>query len=159
MLILALPVALAAATVRTPGPCDLLDRTAATQLLGQPVTSLTPSGPEPDEDTGGTRTVCVYQAGMRMLILTRVAFPTAAAARAAMTAELVGERLAEDGVTVKEESGLGDKAYWAQSANAAEYIVLKGPTALGIALGATPQEQQSFHASLRSAAKAVTEKL
>lgn len=69
-----------------------------------------------------------------MLIVTRVVFANATAAREATTKELVGERLGDEDVTVKEEPGLGDTAYWASSPTAAEYIVVKGP-AVGARVG------------------------
>ena len=156
---LATSLALLTAGAEPPGPCDLLSAAAASELLGQPVTTPTPSGPEPDEDTGGTRTVCVYQAGTRMLILVRVAYASAPAARDATTQELVGERFGEgeDDFTVKEESGLGDRAFWALSPRAAEYVVVKGPTVLGLLLGGMPKEPSTYQAQLRAAtAKAMT---
>jgi hypothetical protein len=145
----------------TPGPCDLLTREAASELLGQQVTTPTPSGPEPDEDTGGTRTVCVYQSGTRMLILVRVAFASAAAAREATTRELVGERYGEgeDDFTLKEEPGLGDKAFWAYSRRAAEFIVVKGATVLGLTLGGMPKEPSTYQAQLRAATVMATTKI
>jgi hypothetical protein len=94
-----------------------------------------------------------------MLIVTRVVFASATAAREATTEELVGERLGAENVTVKEEPGLGDKAYWAQSPTGAEYIVLKGPTVLGLALGGMPKEPSAYRAQLRAATAAATQKL
>jgi hypothetical protein len=142
------------------GPCDLVSKAAAAQLLGQPVASMAPSGPEPDEDSGGTRTVCVYQAGNRMLIITRVAFGSAAAAREATTKELVGERLGEEeGATVTEEPGLGDKAYWATTKNGVEYIIVKGAAVLGAALGGMPQPPATYQAQLRTVAVGAASKL
>jgi len=61
-----------AAVTAAAGPCDLLDRAAAGALLGAPVTKMEPSGPEPDEDSGGSRTTCTYQAGQAMLIVIRL---------------------------------------------------------------------------------------
>jgi hypothetical protein len=150
---LALSLAFLTSGVGTPGPCDLLTRDAAGGLLGQQVTTPTPSGPEPDEDSGGTRTVCVYQAGTRMLIVTRVAFASAPAARDATTRELVGERYSEgeDDFVIKEEPGLGDKAFWAYSQKAAEFIVVKGATVLALALGGMPKEPSTYQAQLRAA--------
>ncbi|HEY7683558.1 MAG TPA: hypothetical protein VH879_13015 [Gemmatimonadales bacterium] len=152
LVILGLSLVLSAPDAATAGPCDLLDRATAGQLLGQAVAAGTPSGPEPDEDSGGTRRNCVYQAGKSLLVLTQVTFASAAAAREATTRELVGERLGEEDFTVKEESGLGDKAYWAYSEIAAQYIVVKGPNVLGLALGGTGQAPSSYQASLRAAA-------
>lgn len=144
-----------------PGPCDLLTRAAASELLGQQVTTPTPSGPEPDEDTGGIRTVCVYQAGTRMLILIRLVFASAPAALEATTRELVGERFSdgEDDFTIAEVPGLGDRAFWAYRPRAAEFIVVKGATVLGLSLGGMPKEPSMYQAQLRAAAVIVTTKL
>lgn len=152
-------VGMVVSLVTAPGPCDLLSRDAAAQVLGQPATTATPSGPEEDEETGGSRTICVYQVGERMLIVTRVIFASAAEAREATTQELVGERLGGDDVTVKEEAGLGDRAFWAHTAKSAEYIVLKGASALGVTLGGMPKPPASYQAQLRAATAAATAKL
>ena len=159
LVMLGLSLVVSASEVGAAGPCDLLDRATAGQLLGQAVAAGTPSGPEPDEDSGGTRRNCVYQTGKSMLVLTHVTFANAAAAREATTRELVGERLGEEDATVKEESGIGDKAYWAYSDIAAQYIVVKGAVVLGLALGGTGQAPSSYQASLRAAAAKAAAKL
>jgi hypothetical protein len=94
-----------------------------------------------------------------MLIVTRVAFASAAAAKDATTQELVGERLGDEDVTVTEEPGLGDKAFWAVTPRSAEYIVLKGATALGLALGGMPKAASAYQAQLRAATVTATGKL
>ncbi len=164
---LALSLALLPRGAAIPGPCDLLTRAAASGLLGQQVTTPTPSGPEPDEDTGGSRTVCVYQAGTRMLILIRVVFASAPAALEATTRRLVGERSGDDegedenadDFTVTEQPGLGDRAFWAYRPGAAELIVVKGATVLGLALGGMPKEPSMYQAQLKAAAVTAMAKL
>lgn len=156
--IVGLSLAVVMNSTPAPGPCDLLTREAASQLLGQAAT-MTPSGPEPDEETGGTRTVCVYQAGERMLIVSRIVFASAAAAREATTRELVGERLGEEDATIAEESGIGDQVFWAYTPIAAEYVVLKGSSVLGLALGGMPKAPSAYQAQLRAAAVSAAAKL
>lgn len=151
--------ALSLAFAASAGPCDLLDRAAAAQLLGAPVASMDPSGPEPDEDTGATRTTCTYIAGKAMLIVIRLDFPNAAAARDVTSSELEPEKLAEEKATVKEESGIGDKAYLIYNPRAAEYVVVKGASVLTLAIGGTPNPLPSYEAQLRSSAAAATRKL
>ena len=153
--LLTYPLALAVAA----GPCDLVDKAAATQLLGAPVTTVSPSGPEPDEDTGATRNACVYQAGDRMLVLVRLDFPTATAARDAASEQLQSDDLTEEGTTIKEESGLGDKAWLAHTRHGLQYIVLKGPTVLSLAIGGMPKELSTYESQLRSATAAAAKKL
>ena len=152
-------VALSLAFAASAGPCDLLDRAAAAQLLGAPVTSMDPSGPEPDEDTGASRTTCTYMAGQAMLIVIRLDFPNAAAARDVTAASIEPEKLAEEKATVKQESGIGDKSYLIYNPRAAEYVVVKGATVLTLALGGTPNPLPSYEGQLRSAAAAATKKL
>jgi len=141
------------------GPCDLVDRAAATQLLGVPPASVTPSGPEPDEDTGGTRTTCVYMAGQRMLVVIRVAYASAAAAREATTQEMQAEKLAEDDATAKEVSGPGDKAFLVHTKYGVQYVVLKGSSVISLALGGMPNPLPTYEAQLRTAAGAAATKL
>ena len=151
-----LPLILTAAA----GPCDLLDRAAAAQILGAPVTTMEPSGPEPDEDTGASRTTCMYMAGKGMLMVIRLDFPSAAAARDVIAANLEPDKLAEDKATAKEESGgPGDKSYVVYNPNAAEYVVLKGATVLTLAVGGVPNPLPSYEPQLRSNAAAATKKL
>ena len=142
------------------GPCDLLDRAAAAQILGAPVTKMEPSGPEPDEDTGASRSTCMYTAGKGMLMVIRLDFPSAAAARDVIAANLQPDKLAEDKATAKEESGgPGEKSYVVYNPKAAEYVVLKGATVLTLAVGGVPNPLPSYEPQLRSNAAAATKKL
>lgn len=155
---LSLSLALLISAAHVAGPCDLLDPATVSELLGQPLTRGVPAGPEPDEDTGGTLSYCTYHAGPTALIVSQVAFESAAAARKATTKELVAGRLEDDLMALKEEPGLGDKAFWAYTPQGAEYVVLKGPSVLGLALGGRlPKPPASYQAALRAAAaKAIT---
>jgi hypothetical protein len=93
------------------------------------------------------------------LIVSQVTYANAAAARKATTKELVAGRL-EDGTTLAEESGVGDKAFWAYTGRAAEYVVLKGSSVLGLGLGGRlPKPPESYHAALRAAAASASAKL
>jgi hypothetical protein len=158
-LVLSAPPALPASFARS-GPCDLLDRATASQLLGKPVASMEPSAPEPDEDSGGMRSVCVYQAGTSMLMVIQETFKTAEAARDLTTQELVGERYGgNEAVTVEEASGLGDRAFWIHSPTAAEYVVLKGAKVLALLLGGTTRAPNSYQESLRAVTAGLLAKL
>ncbi len=144
------------------GPCDVLARETAVQLLGQPLTAVEPSGPAPDEDSPSpaTRTTCVYQAGIRVLIVTTLTFSSAAAARETTTRELLTEQLEEEeGARVTEEPGLGDKAYWGLNERTAEYIVLKGPKVMGVILGGMPKPPAMYQVPLRAVAASAASKL
>jgi hypothetical protein len=150
---------LAFAGVAAPGPCDLLSKDAASALLEVPVTKMEPGGPERDEDTGGMRTLCAYMAATRMVIVVREVFTSAAAAQAATTKELVGERMEDDQTTVTEVPGLGDKAYWATTPHAAEWVVTKGSSVLGVTLGGMPKPPATYQARLRAATVGILGKL
>jgi len=157
--ILAYSLALAAIGTSRAGPCDLLDRSAASALLGAPVSKMDPSGPEPDEETGATRTTCAYQGAQRLLVVIRLDFPNATAAREATTAQLQPDQLSETDATAKEVSGLGDKAYLVNTPKAVQYVVVKGPTVLSLMLGGMPNPPPTYESQLRAATAAAAKKL
>jgi hypothetical protein len=142
-----------------PGPCDLVSRAAASAILEAPVTKMEPGTPERDEDTGGMRTLCAYMAGTRMLMVVREVFASAAAAKEATTKELVTDRLEDEHSTVTEAPGLGDKAYWATTPHAAEWVVIKGSSVLGVTLGGMPKPPATYQAQLRTVTVGVLGKL
>ena len=148
------------AAASAPGPCDLLDRATVASLLGKPATEVTPSPPTPDEDTGGTVTVCMYRSDAAALIVSQVTFANAAAAQKATTKELVEGRMDEEVTAFKEVPGLGDRAFWVTTAAGAEFVILKGATVLGVSLGGMlPKPPASYEAALRAAASAAVAKL
>jgi hypothetical protein len=116
--------------------CTLVSKGEAASLLGQPVTHMTPSKPEKDEDTGGMLTYCSYRAGTLALVVSVLEFSSPAEARKNTTKEVAAGRLDEDAKVI-DESGLGDRAYWVFSTQtaAAGYIVQKGTRVLGIMRG------------------------
>lgn len=67
----------------------------------------------------------------------------------------------EDEVTAfKEVSGVGDRAFWATTGTAAQFVIVKGATVLGVSLGGTlPKPPASYEAALRAAASAAAAKL
>lgn len=132
---IALLLSLVVSFTQKTGPCDLLDRATVAMLLGQTSTPGTPAGPERDDDTGGTVRYCTFRASTTALIVSQVTFGSAAEASKATTKELVTSRLEGEGSKIVEEAGLGDRAYWAYTAEGAEMVVLKGSIVLGIALG------------------------
>ena len=151
---------LLAAVGATPaGPCDLVDRPTAAQMLGAPVTKVEPTGPEPDEDSGATRTTCTYYAGQGLLIVIRLDFPNAAAARDMAATELDPDKLNAENSTVKQESGIGDKDYLVHAPKAVQYVVVKGSTVLTLILGGTSDAPAAHESQLRTAAGAATKKL
>ncbi len=92
--------------------------------------------------------------------MSQVTFASAGDARKATTKELVAGRLEDEVTTLTEESGLGDKAFWACTGTGAEYVVLKGASVVGLALGGRlARPPASYQAALRAAAASASAKL
>jgi hypothetical protein len=118
-------------------PCDLVAAATANELLGARAGAPESMGPEQDEDIpGATRSVCIYMAGTRMPIVMEHTFRDAKSARDAMTQEAIrAQHEEEPGLTIKDEPGLGDKAYWVVLKGGAQYVVIKGAKVLSVLLG------------------------
>lgn len=158
--VLWLTFALAAAPAPAAGPCDLLDLATVSALVGQPVARGTADGPTVDEETGGSTHFCIYQAGPAMLIVSVTSYKSAAAAKAATTKELVSERSEEAEATITEETGLGERAFWAVTKQGAQFVVLKGANVLALALGGNPAKPPASNKpALRAAAVAALAKM
>jgi hypothetical protein len=156
---LALAVALAPPVPRATGPCDLLDPATVTALLGTPAKGMS-AGPEPDEDTDGQLSYCSYREGRLGLIVSQVEFKTAAAARKATTEQLVRGRLDDEVIELKEQPGVGDKAYWAYTERGGSYTVLTGANVVSVALGGgLPKPPKTYQDALRAAATAAVSKM
>lgn len=153
-------LALVAPSAEKAGPCELMDRATVIALLGPTSTAGTPAGPERDDDSGGTVRYCTFRAGSAALILSQVTFSSAAEAGKATTKELVTSRMEGDGAKITDEPGLGDRAYWAYTAEGAEFVVLKGSVVLGVALGGhLANPPVSYRKALRAATAAALLKL
>lgn len=141
-------------------PCDLLDRATVVALLGPTTSAGTPSGPEPDDDTDGTVSYCTFKGATGAMILSQVTFASPAAARKAASKELVTARMDGDRATISEEPGLGERAWWAYTAEGAQVVVLQGPVVLGVAIGGgLPKPPRSYHDALRAATASALPKL
>lgn len=148
------------AFVGVAGPCDLLDRATATSLLGAPVKNVDASPPTRDEDTGGTVAICMYRSDAAAVIVSQITFGSPAAARQATTKEVVEGRMEEEVTAFKEVPGVGDRAFWAVTEAGAQFVILKGATVVGVALGGMlPKPPASYEAALRAAASAAAAKL
>ena len=146
-------------SVSAAAPCDLLSRADAAKVLGAPVTSADPSGPELDDESGAMRTTCVYQAaGGRMLVVLRLTYKDAKTARDSTAIEVVRERIAEQKEKLEVDSGIGERVFWITSDFMAQYVVVKGATVTGVILGGTPKPPAESRAALRAAAIEVTTK-
>jgi hypothetical protein len=141
-------------------PSTLVSKAEATALIGQPVVATSGGPAEKDDDSGGMLSYCTFRAGPSALIVSVVSFSSATEAKAKTTRQLAAARLDGDDAKIVEESGLGDRAFWATTANGAEYVVLKGSRVLGLALGGKPAKPPaSYRDALRALAKSALEKL
>ncbi len=153
-------LALGASSAQKTNPCNLMDRATVVALLGPASTSGASSGPEKDEDTSGTVSYCTFRAGGAAVIISQVTFSSAAEAAKATTKQLVLSRMDGEGSKIIEESGLGDKAFWAYTTEGAEYVVLKGSIVLGVGLGGELKNSpMSYRQALRAATAAAVRKL
>jgi hypothetical protein len=139
--LLPLALALRGAPV-LPSACSVMTKTEAQAYLGSAVSRVIPEEPKPDEETGALHTTCTFMGAGRVLMISLAEFKSADAAQKKMTAEYLkaqgpGEE-DEPPPTVEPESGLGDLAYYGQSAHSAMIIMLKGAHAYSAILGGTP---------------------
>ena len=131
-------------------PVTLVSKAEAIALLGQPVTAVTPSSEQVDEDTGGKLIYCALRTEKSALVVSVVSFSSAKEALAKMTKQHAVERMEGDNAKITEEKGLGDQAFWATTDLGAEYIVIKGSRVLGLALGGKlPNPPASYREALR----------
>lgn len=154
-ILLATPVSAAVAA----NVCSLLSQADATALLAQPVTQVTPAGPEPDEDSGGQLTYCTYRAATAAVIVSVVEFASSAEARKQLTKNLVQERMDAEDAKVTEESGVGERSFYAVSSTGSMYVFLKNNKVVGVAIGGKPGKARASKEALRSAAQAVASKV
>ena len=115
--------------------CSLISRTDAATLLEKPVTAVTPSGPQRDEDSGGLLSYCTYLSSNAAVVVSVIEFASAAEARKQLNANLVKERMDADDAEVTEEPGIGEQSFWGISSNGASYTFFKGNHVVGIGLG------------------------
>ncbi|MEO8224742.1 MAG: hypothetical protein ABI661_08030 [Gammaproteobacteria bacterium] len=140
--------------------CALLSRPDAAAVLGQPVTTVIPAGPERDDDSGGQLSYCTYAASKAAIVLSVVEFATAAEARKQLSANLVKERMDEEDAKVTEEPGIGEKSFWGVSEHGASFTFLKGSRVVSLGLGGAAGAQAAGRKdALRRAALSVAGKL
>lgn len=138
--------------------CSLLMGAEVAAILGQPVQG-TPTGPERDEDSGGQLTYCFYRAPNPSMFVSIVEFDSPAEARKQLTKHLVEQRMDEEKVTVTEESGIGDKAFFGLSSRGAMYVFQKQGRIIGIGIGGESLANPgAWKERLRSAALAAAGK-
>jgi len=135
--------------------CALLSRDDAAGLSGQPLVAVTPAGPVPDEDSGGHLSYCTYRATGAAVVLSIVEFASTAQAAKQLNERWVAECMDADDARVAAEGGIGDKACWAESSEAAPFTFLKGARVVQIGIGETEGRKEA----LRALALALSKKL
>lgn len=149
-------VLLAASPAYAIDVCGLASRAEAGAALGQPITAAVPTGPQRDDDSTGQLSYCTYRAAKSGLVVSVVEFSSAAEARKQATAHLVEAH--SDEAKVVEEKGVGERTFWALSAQGASYTFLKGARVVAVAAGGAGQPAQRKDA-LRNLASAIAKKL
>ncbi len=143
-----------------PDACRIIPLAEATTLVGTGVAAPMSEGPAPDEDTGAQRSTCVYQGAQLMLAVIVLEYPTAEAAEASVTKEMVTDELEDESATIEQEAGIGDRAYWGTTDHGAIYVVRRGPHVLAVALGGQAfTTAADYRAALRKTAQAGTARL
>ena len=141
-------------------PCALMSRADATALLGKPVAAGTAAGPARDEDSSGQVSYCTYRAGTSAIIVSVVEFASPAEAKKSLTLNLVKNRMDDDGAKVSEESGIGEKSFYAATTEGSMYVFLKGAKVVGVAIGGEgAPKPAAVKAALKASAMAVAAKL
>jgi len=151
----ALPV-----VARAADTCALVSGADASALLGQPAGSGAATPPARDEDSSGQLSYCMYRAATSALIVSVVEFATPAEARKSLTLNLVKSRMDEEGTKVSEEPGIGERSFYAASAEGSMYVFLKGNKVVGLAVGGAGAPKAAVvKGALKASAIAVAAKL
>ena len=146
-------------TATAADPCSLLSQPDAATLLAQPVTQVTPAGPQPEEDSGGQLSYCTYRAAATAVVVSVVEFSSAAEAQKQLTKNLVQERMDAEDAKISEEPGVGEKSFYGVSTRGAMFVFLKKNKVVGVAIGGKPGQAVASKEALRSAAQAVASKV
>ena len=159
VLVLAL-LSMPVSTVFAADVCSLLSQKDAAALLGQPVTQVSPAGPQRDEDSGGQVTFCTYRAATSAVIVSVVEFASGAEARKQLTRNLVQGRMEAEDAKVSEEPGLGERSFYAVSTQGMMYAFLKKNKVVGVAIGGEKlSKTAASKESLRNTVQAVASKM
>jgi hypothetical protein len=144
----------------SPTACEVVPLAEATALVGPGKAAPMGEGPVPDEDTGAQRSSCVYQGAKLMLVVMVLEYPSAEAAGASLSKEMVADQLEDESAAVETESGLGDRAYWGTTDHSAIYVVQRGARVLALALGGEEFTQAAdYRDPLRKAVRTGTGRL
>ena len=148
------------ATAMAVDPCSLMSSADASALLSQSAGAGITAGPARDEDSSGQISYCTYRAGNAGLILSVVEYSSPADAKKALTLNLVKRRMDEDDAKVSEESGIGEKTFYAVSGEGSMFVFLKGNKVVGLAVGgAGSPKPAAVKGALKARATAVATKL
>lgn len=145
-----------AASAAASDACSLLAQSEAAAVTGQPIVEVTPGGPRRDEDSGGQLSYCTYRAAAAAVVVSVVEFPSNEEARKQLSKSVAQDRADAQAARMKEEPGLGEKAFYGASARGATFLFLQANKVIGVGVGgASPGDGAGLKESLRAAAKAV----
>ena len=129
-----------------PDPCTLIAKADIQTFIGEPVATTAKADPEKDDDTGGTITTCTFMGKTKAVFVTVVEFKSAAEATKKITAQFITDK--NEGSTVESEPGLGDRAWFGRSPNAAMIVTQKGARAVAVGIGGPGQDASKYRATL-----------
>lgn len=139
-----------------PDPCTLIAKADVQALIGEPIANTAKQDPEKDDDTGGTITTCTFMGKTKAAFVTVVEFTSAAVATKKITAQFITDK--NEGSTVESEPGLGDRAWFGKSPQAAMIVAQKGARAFAVGIGGQVQDASTYRAALHKLLMGVTTK-
>ena len=139
---------------------ELLSKAEASKLLGQPVVNVSVIGPEKDDDAPAMGIHWIYRASDAAVVVTRMTFASPAEAQKFATPEAVKKQVVDSESKVSAEPGVGEKSFWAISAEGATWTFLKGNQIASVGLGGKKgASPESYKTALKAAALTVAAKL
>ena len=151
------PTALPQASGADVDVCALITAAEAEVVMGQAVTSNLPFS-EVDSDYGEMVSSCYYTGKDLTIVVSTVDFGSAQSASEKLQIKYGKELAGGEGVTISEEPGLGEKAYWTIIENAGIYTFLKGSRVFVVGIVGNTGDATVYKASLLSLAKSVASK-
>jgi hypothetical protein len=124
----------ATATNTVEDVCSLVTGFNVEEVLGQPVTKITP-GAEPDDVTGGTLNYCTFLGSGKAVVISSVEVDNSYIGLDILNAQIQSMQDDEPDTKINQELGVGIKAYWSVSDHAGGYTVLTEEHVFSVILG------------------------
>jgi hypothetical protein len=136
-----------ASTVDPADICSLATADEAGAVLGQAVVAMTP-GSDTDNATGLTINFCTYLGSGMAVVISSVDTGSVQAGISMVQSQLSLAQGQDPTMTVTQETGIGDQAYWSVGDQAVSYTVLKGTHVFSVALGGAIGDPASHKAGM-----------